>query len=312
MDANKGVASKMAILRIERVVYGVEDVAACTRFFEDFGLEKVEATPAGALLTTRVNQVVEVRPLDDPRLPAAVESGSTLREVVWGVADQADLDALHFDLGSDRTVEVDADGVLHTVDETGFGLGFAVAAPVAPDLRESATNGYGSVRRWNRPLEPPGRVRPLRICHLAWNIPKQGREEAVDFYLRRLGFRATDRVLDMGTFMRAEGDHDQHTLLLCHRPDRAGINHTAYEVGSFDEVVVGANHMIERGWREARRLGRHTVGSNVFRFVHAPCGGRVEFAADMDRVDDSYATRVHEKAPPHHLWALQSNRDGDQ
>jgi hypothetical protein len=116
----------------------------------------------------------------------------------------------------------------------------------------------------------------------------------------------------MGTFMQCEGDDDQHNLLLCHRPDRAGPGHTAYEVRDFDEVIVGGNQMIERGWREARRLGRHTVGSNVFRFVHAPCGGHVEYVADMDRVDSSYETRVHEETPPHHLWALQTNRESDR
>jgi hypothetical protein len=80
-------------------------------------------------------------------------------------------------------------------------------------------------------------------------------------------------------------------------------------VPGFDDVIEGGNHMIDHGWREARRLGRHTVGSNVFRFVHAPCGGRVEYAADMDRVDDSYETRVHETTPPHHIWALRTHRD---
>jgi hypothetical protein len=113
----------------------------------------------------------------------------------------------------------------------------------------------------------------------------------------------------MGVFMRAPGDDDQHTLLLCHRPDRAGINHTAYEVTSVDQVIVGANDMIDRGWREARRLGRHTVGSNIFRFIHAPCGGRVEFAADMDRVDDSYGPNDHEVTPPHHIWTLKTSRE---
>lgn len=297
----------MTILRIERVVYAVADVPACVRFFEDFGLTRVGDTA----LATMTNQIVELRPIDDPSLPAALEPGPTLREIVWGVADQRALDRLVAEL-DDRPVTVAADGVLHTVDETGFGLGFAVANPETPEPDVPPVNGFGSVHRWNRPLAPPARVRPLRLCHVALNIPKAGRVEAVDFYERRLGFRATDRVPDMGTFLRAEGDEDQHTMLLCHRPDRAGINHTAYEVASFDDVVVGANHMIELGWREARKLGRHTIGSNVFRFLHAPCGGRVEYAADMDRVDDTYPTRVHETTPPHHLWTLQTNRDGDQ
>ena len=62
------------------------------------------------------------------------------------------------------------------------------------------------------------------------------------------------------------------------------------------------------GVSRAFRIGRHTVGSNVFRFLHAPCGGRVEYAADMSRVDDSYETpRVHEETPPHHVWILKGN-----
>jgi hypothetical protein len=118
----------------------------------------------------------------------------------------------------------------------------------------------------------------------------------------------TDRPAKVGVFMRAPGDTDHHTLLLCHRPDRAGINHCAFEVATIDEVIVGANDMIDKGWHEARRLGRHTVGSNIFRFVHAPCGGRMEFAADMDRVDDSYGPNDYEETPPHTLWTLKTER----
>jgi hypothetical protein len=116
----------------------------------------------------------------------------------------------------------------------------------------------------------------------------------------------------MGVFMQCEGDDDQHNFLLCHRPDRVSTNHVSYEVPGFDDVIEGGNHMLEKGWREARRLGRHTVGSNVFRFIHTPSGGRVEYAADMDRADAGYGTRVHETAPPHHIWTLRTNRDEEE
>ena len=302
----------MTILRIERAVYAVDDIQECTRFFEDFGLDLLRQDETGAELATAVGQQVRLRRTDDPRVPAPVEDGPTLRELVWGVDTQESLDRLGSELASDREVRVDDEGVLHTLDETGFGIGFAVADVREPQVADPGVNSHRTVGRFNRPLDPPGRVKPLKICHVALNIPKAGKEQAVDFYLDRLGFRATDVVEPMGVFMRAPGDTDQHTILLCHRPDRAGINHTAYEVASFDEVINGANHMIDSGWREARKLGRHTIGSNVFRFVHAPCGGRVEYAADMDRVDDTYETRVHETTPPHHLWTLKTNRDGDE
>ena len=304
----------MAILRIERVVYGVTDIEECSRFFIDFGLTPVPAAGGGladgpaTVFRTQAGQEIEIRPDDDPALPAPLEPGSTVREVVWGVDTQAALDALAADLARDREVRRDPDGSLHTRDETGYGLGFRLAAVTEPASAGGADNTHGQTTRWNQPIDPVGDVRPMRLCHIALNIPTEGRETAVGFYTGRLGFRATDVVEPMGVFMRAEGDFDQHTMLLCHRPDKAGINHTAYQVDSFDEVIVGANRMIERGWFEARRLGRHTIGSNVFRFIHAPCGGRVEFAADMDRVDDSYETRTHETAPPHHLWTVRTNR----
>lgn len=300
----------MGIQRIESVTYGVDDLDSCVRFFEDFGLALVRRDDERATFETLVGQTLHLDTAPDPALPPALEAGPTLREVVWGVDTREELETLTALVAVDREVTVDAAGTRHTLDETGFGLGLALAKPrPLPEPAVRTPNVSGGVRRWNEPLDSVGRVRPLRMCHVALNIPKDGREEATAFYLDRLGFRATDIVKPMGTFMQCEGDDDQHNFLLCHRPDRAGHNHVSFEVPGFDDVIEGGNHMIAQGWQEARRLGRHTVGSNVFRFIHAPCGGRVEYAADMDRVDDSYGTRVHETTPPHHIWTLRSSRD---
>ncbi|MCZ0991233.1 VOC family protein [Streptomyces diastatochromogenes] len=298
----------MGIQRIESVTYSIDDLDECVRFFDDFGLFLLERTDEHAVFETLTGQTLHLDTLPGPLLPPPVESGPTLREVVWGVDTPQELERLVAAV-ADRETRESADGVHHTVDETGFGVGLALARPRPAPVTPRPANALGSVRRWNTPLEAITRVRPLRMCHVALNIPKQGREEAVAFYTDRLGFRPTDVVEPMGVFLQAPGDDDQHTMLLCHRPDQAGVNHIAYEVPGFDDVVEGGNHMIDRGWREARRLGRHTIGSNVFRFLHAPCGGRVEYAADMDRVDDTYETRVHETTPPHHIWALRTHRD---
>jgi catechol 2,3-dioxygenase-like lactoylglutathione lyase family enzyme len=301
----------MTIMRVERVVYGVADLGECTRFFHDFGLERVVGDRPGARFTTQTGQVVELRPADDPSLPPAVEDKPTIREIVWGVDAPEALDALAAELATDREMTT-ADGTVHTVDETGFGVGLTISAPRPWQGDYPGLNRTGAETRWNQPVHHPGRVRPIRLCHVALNIPKAGKEQAVAFYTERLGFVPSDRVRDVGVFMRARGDTDHHTLLLGHRADRASVNHTAYEVATVDEVIVGANDMIDRGWHEARRLGRHTIGSNFFRFIHAPCGGRVEFASDMDRVDDSYGPRDHEETPPHTIFALKSSRETPQ
>ncbi|MFE6485117.1 VOC family protein [Streptomyces sp. NPDC057757] len=299
----------MGIQRIESVTYGIDDLGECARFFDDFGLFLVERTDEYAVFETLTGQTLSLDTDPGTLLPPPVEGGPTLREVVWGVDTPGELERLVASVGRERTVREDAAGVFHTVDETGFGVGLTLARPRSAPVTPRPANALGSVNRWNTALEAITRVRPLRMCHVALNIPKDGRQEAVGFYVDLLGFRPTDVVEPMGVFMQAPGDEDQHTMLLCHRPDKAGVNHIAYEVPGFDDVIEGGNHMIDQGWREARRLGRHTVGSNVFRFVHAPCGGRVEYAADMDRVDDTYETRVHETTPPHHIWALRTNRD---
>ncbi|OQR59823.1 glyoxalase [Streptomyces maremycinicus] len=301
----------MGIQRIESVTYGIDDLDACVRFFDDFGLFLVERSEEHAVFETLAGQTLHLDTAPNPLLPPPVEEGPTLREVVWGVDTPEELARLAEAAGRRRAVRESADGVLHTVDLSGFGVGLTLARPKPVTVTPRPANATGAVHRWNTALEPLTRAYPLRMCHVALNIAKAGKDEAVAFYTDVLGFRPTDIVEPMGVFMQAPGDDDQHTMLLCHRPDRVGVNHIAYEVPGFDDVIEGGNHMIEKGWREARRLGRHTVGSNVFRFLHAPCGGRVEYAADMDRVDDTYETRVHETTPPHHIWALRTNRDQD-
>ncbi|NED33660.1 VOC family protein [Streptomyces sp. SID8499] len=299
----------MGIQRIESATYSIDDLDACVRFFDDFGLFQVERTEEHAVFETLTGQSLHLDTQPGPLLPGPVEPGPTLREIVWGVDTREELERLVAEVRRDRAVREDAAGVFHTVDETGFGVGLTLARVKNADVTPRPANAPGSVARWNKPLDALTRAYPLRMCHVALNIPKAGKDEAVAFYTGRLGFRAVDVVKPMGVFMQAPGDDDQHTMLLCHRPDKAGVNHIAYEVPGFDDVIEGGNHMIERGWREARKLGRHTIGSNVFRFLHAPCGGRVEYAADMDRVDDAYETRVHETTPPHHIWTLRTHRD---
>jgi len=300
----------MGIQRIESVTYSVLDLDECVRFFEDFGLALAERDDTRAALKTLAGQRIYLDTEAPALLPPPVEHLPTIREVVWGVDTADELDRLSANVSADRAVTETPDGVRHFADESGFGVGLALAGPNGHEPRDLRRgNTAGAVTRWNDSIHHLERVSPIRMCHVALNIAKTGREAANAFYTDRLEFIPRDVVKPMGTFMQCEGDDDQHNLLLCHRPDKIGHNHVSFEVPGFDDVIEGGNHMIERGWREARRLGRHTVGSNVFRFVHAPCGGRVELAADMDRVDDDYGTRIHETTPPHHIWTLRTNRD---
>lgn len=300
----------MGIQCIESVTYTVDGLEECTRFFTDFGLTPGPSDPTTAEFSTLAGQVLRLETEDNDLFPPRVEDVPTIREVVWGVDTPEELDRLVRAVGVDRDVRLDDDGIHRFVDEAGFGVGLTVTRTVAPEIKAvKGANRWGDVGRWNDPVEPVDGVNPIRICHVALNITKADSEKAVAFYTDRLGFRATDILPEMGTFMQCEGDDDQHNFLLSHRPDKRGVNHISFEVPSLDDVVEGGNNMILKGWREARRLGRHTIGSNVFRFIHAPCGGRVELAYDMDRVDESYGPRIHDPRPPHHVWMMRTNVD---
>jgi catechol 2,3-dioxygenase-like lactoylglutathione lyase family enzyme len=48
----------MTVMRVERVVYGVTDLDECTRFFGDFGLERVGDSTS---FTSQTSQIVELR-----------------------------------------------------------------------------------------------------------------------------------------------------------------------------------------------------------------------------------------------------------
>lgn len=296
----------MPIQRLESITYGVDDLARCIQYLEDLGLERVGQGAAGATFRTLTDQTVELRASNDPALPPAVEPGSTLRFTVWGVDDQAGLEAIGAELSRDRQVRRDASGMLRTTDESGLSLGFCVSRPKRVAIEPHPINVGEVAPRVNQPFPRIERVRPIRIVHVVFHIKKEGHERANAFYQERLGFRLSDRSLDAGDFMRCEASQDHHNLLLLHRADRVEYNHVAFEVPGFDEIMIAGLHMKDRGWKATRNPGRHFLGSNFHWFFENPCGGRTELIADMDRMDEHWVPRIWEKHPGESLWLFSA------
>ena len=293
----------MAIKRIESVLFAAEDLAAGLKYFDDWGLETVERGHAGATFRTQENQTVVVRAADDASLPASPEGGASLRETVWGVDTPAALEAIGAELAKDREVKRDADGTLHTRDDTGFSVGFRVMRKSTAAARPEPYNLADAEERLNRRVEER-RARPIRIGHVVYGVPIANWEAQSDFYLKRLGFRLTDRSMNLGDFMRAEGAHEHHNLGLFHFGPQARTGHLAFEVRDFDEIMFGGQYMRKQGWQPTNRPGRRIVGSNLYWNFKNPCGGNTEYFADMDRMDDRWETRIWEKHPGGDLWSI--------
>jgi len=289
----------MAIMRVESLVYGAEDLDAGIRYFEDWGLPCTGRGAHGADFTLLSGQTILVRSSKDGSLPAAPEGGSTLREAIWGVSDAAVIERIGAELGRDREIKSDSSG-LHTRDEAGFAIGFRLAAP-APRAPTAAAP------RLNRPYDPERRARPSRLGHVVYNSAKKDLEKQLAFYLERLNFRLTDRALDTGAFMRCQGSTDHHNLFFAIRADRTAFNHAAFEVRDIDEIVLGGKYMKSRGWQPNTPLGRHILGSNVFWYFDNPCGGRTEYYSDMDQMDDNWKPRIWEKNPGFAMWMMEKD-----
>jgi catechol 2,3-dioxygenase-like lactoylglutathione lyase family enzyme len=288
----------MAIFRIESLTYGVEDVAVGVRYFEDWGLPVIERGARGAEFRLPSGQSILIRQAADKSLPATAEAGSTLREIVWGVDSARSLKAIGAELARDREVATGADGTLHARDESGFAIAFRRSAAGSKAARKNAAPS-----RMNRPFDPERRARPRRMGHVVYQVTKSDLDKATAFYRDRLGFRLSDGTPG-GNFLRCEGTNDHHSLFLLARPDRRAFDHVAFEVRDIDEIILGGKHMKSRGWQADTPVGRHVLGSNLFWYFNNPCGGRTEYYADMDQMDDKWKPRIWETHPGYAMWVL--------
>lgn len=275
----------MMINRIESILYGVEDMDAGIRFYEDWGLDCLERGAHGADFTMPSGQMIFIRRANDPSLPPAIEPGSSAREITWGVADTDSLEAVSAELSRDRAVTQDTEGGIHSFDPNNCAIAFRIARPESNDAGSARLNQAG----------PP--VTPRRIAHVVYTVVKTRGRPTSDFYVERLQFRISDRVLDNGDFLRASGSLDHHNLFIQHRVDKLTFNHAAFELDDFDQVKLAGQYMRDRGWKTAIEPGTHHVSSQQYWYFKNPCGGDAEYFASEMVVDDTWQTRVWETAP---------------
>ncbi|MFJ4348705.1 VOC family protein [Pseudomonas sp. NPDC089401] len=286
----------MKILGPDYLVFGVDDLAACARYLTDYGLEPIGVDQSGGRFEALDGTAVILRARDDARLPAPMDTASQLRETVYGVAGEDDLQAIERELRKDRDVRRGDDGVLRCVDDMGFALGFQVTQRRPIALLAEAVNAPGDVvrRQVNQLGLTANQVAlPRSLSHVVYFVPDAARAEA--FY-RRIGFVCTDRFTGVGPFMRPAGTQDHHTLFLIQTPPAMkGIEHFTFHMGGPTEVMLAGSRFVEKGYTSFWGPGRHQLGSNWFWYFKSPLGCNVEYDADMDLHDDHWTAR--EAAP---------------
>jgi len=161
----------MAIVGIERLIYGVEDLQESARFFRDFGLLKLIEGPGGVELGLVNGARVVLLPLGHPTLPRnSGIIGPGVQEVIWGVDSQASLEELRLRL--EPVVEVVWDGeVLRFVAPFGVPMGLRVWTPKPIVCAPDPANAPGRVERLNRPRRWRLGAAPRLIAHVVFTVP---------------------------------------------------------------------------------------------------------------------------------------------
>ncbi len=287
----------MAILGIETLLYGVDDVDAATRFFADFGLPLKSRTPSSATFELDEGSRVEIRQLDDPSLPRSKLVGPGVREVVWGVDSARSLEELASGLATDRELCRDADGTVHFLTDCGLPFALRVFPKKRVVTAPDPSNAPGTANRLNRPRKWRLRAQPKVINHVVFNVLDF--EKTFAFARDRLGFRVTDYQRGFGIYARCDGAPQHHNIFFANAnlpfPGYDGqvkFNHANFGVEDLDEIMIGANHMVRCGWQYSPPgLGRHRIDSALFMYFPCPAGGEAEYGADGDFVDDGWVPR---------------------
>ena len=285
----------MTIFRVESVTHGVEDLQSAMQFYEDWGLDCRHRGTHGADFVLPSGQSVRIRAANDPALPPAIEAGSTVREAIWGVDYTTTLNEIANDLSRDREVRRDPEGVLHTRDPNGFGIGFCVMKPHnEPEMPAPS--------RLNRPFAMPARVRPKRIGHIVYFTTRAIERETSEFYMQRLGFRLTDHSLDLGYFMRAAASCDHHTLGVFGMLDRTGLGHIADAQASTTswQAALICKAMAGR----LRPSPAATSSARISLEFQKPWRRPGGIFLDLDIMDDHWQTRVWDKHPGLAYWTM--------
>ena len=215
-----------------------------------------------------------------------------LRETVYGVADAATLQAIATELSRDRAVRHEG-GVVRAQDDLGFALAFQLSVRRPLDLPAEAVNAPGA------PVQRPANTvavdqnapaLPRSLSHVVYFVPDASKGEA--FYRERLGFVTTDTFVGVGPFMRTGAMADHHCLFMIQTPPHMkGCEHFTFHMGGPTELMLAGARFVEKGYQSFWGPGRHKFGSNWFWYFNSPLGCHVEYDADMDQHDDTWAAR---------------------
>jgi catechol 2,3-dioxygenase-like lactoylglutathione lyase family enzyme len=266
------------VTEIRYVGYGVTDLETERRFYHDvWGLKEVAEADGMVWFATEghdEHHVVRLRPSDINRIDVVALAAGT----------RADVDALAGKVAAAgcRLIHPPRD-----LTSPGGGYGFRFFSPDGMTFEISSDVARGPMRdlkRWEGI--------PQKISHIVFHSPDH--KAATQFFIDVLGFRLSDWLGDMMSFLRCNAAHHRIAFL----PGPPCLNHVAYDMLGVDDMMRGIHRLKQNKIDIRWGPGRHTAGNNTFSYFTTPGGFAVEYTAELEMVDDAtWVAKVHTPAP---------------
>jgi catechol 2,3-dioxygenase-like lactoylglutathione lyase family enzyme len=272
----------MSLHRLTSITIGVPNPVEVAAYYRDFGLEPEEVQSDQGWRFATVDGGHQLEIVSAPR--------RRLLRIGVGAQHKDDITRIAYDLArlDVPDVIVDPGGEVLRVDDPSSQLKVevSVTAAMSQQPRKVApTNGPGRADRANGragAVERDTCVRPRKLGHLV--IGSTDQELTQRFFVDGLGFKVSDHVPGLASFLRCSTDH--HNVLVQQAPLNF-LHHTAWEVDDVDEVGRGATAMLnDHPDRHVWGLGRHHIGSNFFWYLKDPAGNFSEYYSDLDCIVD--------------------------
>jgi catechol 2,3-dioxygenase len=295
---------ELGVHSLDRFHFAVPDLSVARHFYSEFGLDIKES---GNLLTMNT--------YDHPHVWGTIAEGprKKLGYVSFG-AFEDDIERFSVRLQEmgikrfDPPPGIDSNG-LWCRDHDGNLIEMKVAAKSSPDeksrfsFRSASPGQRGAQFRSALPL-----TRPRRLSHVL--LFTRNVSKAIEFYTRVIGLRVSDYSGDNIAFLHGIHGSDHHMIAFA-RSDAPGHHHFSWDVGSVDEIGIGATHMLEKGFDKGWGLGRHVLGSNYFHYVRDPWGSYSEYSADIDYVPATCDWQGGDQPPDDSFYAWGPNLPED-